>query len=92
MNQISGVPRLAMDNKTSIRNFVTLMTGSAGLSRDAGTLTRKAGSLSRDPAALGGNGGRFFCYLNCRLLNFQFNYSHAERRKAYRSQSHSRFG
>src|ERR1035437_513902 len=55
MNQISGVPRLAMDNKTSIRNFVTLMTGSAGLSRDAGTLTRKAGSLSRDPAALGGN-------------------------------------
>ena len=55
MNQISSVPQLAMDNKTSIRNFVTLMTGSAGLSRDAGTLTRKAGSLSRDPAALGGN-------------------------------------
>jgi|ERR1039458_9874804 hypothetical protein len=26
-----------MDNKTSIRNFVTLMTGSAGLSRDAGS-------------------------------------------------------
>ena len=48
-------PQLAMENKTSIRNFVTLMTGSAGLSRDAGTLTRKAGSLSRDPAALGGN-------------------------------------
>jgi hypothetical protein len=36
-----------MDNKTSIRNFVTLMTGSAGLSRDAGTLTRKAGSLEQ---------------------------------------------